>query len=463
MNLIKTLFGMKERVTRKTYIFWGTLLMFIKYSFECTLYYLATGKFLTPFNFASPMFTSRYPVPPPDGVMPDWFIPTVVIWSLPFVWIGVGMSVRRAADANLSPWVGSLFFVPGINYLLMFVLSLVPTSASSQWGETQITKKYSNIILSFKFSVLVIVLFTLLGTLLTWFNTHSLQVYTTSLFFGTPVIIGLVQGYLLNSKNQQNLVKTIGLVALTIILIFLCIFGFALEGFLCLMMSFPVCFFLGIMGAVFGMGIAKYHKPGKFSPTALVLILPIMPWAENTVIKTHRDVVLSVIEINATPKEVWPNVVKFSDLPPTTDWLFQLGIAYPVRARIDGQGIGALRHCEFSTGSFVEPITVWDEPNRLAFNVQYQPQPMKELSFYDRVDAPHLNGYFRSVRGEFLLIPLPNGKTRLEGRTWYEMDIQPGWYWQIYSRWFIHKIHHRVLIHIKNLSEKGKNQAVQFK
>jgi hypothetical protein len=124
-----------------------------------------------------------------------------------------------------------------------------------------------------------------------------------------------------------------------------------------------------------------------------------------------------------------------------------------VRARIEGEGVGAIRRCEFSTGAFVEPITVWDEPRHLAFNVRFQPQPMKELSFYDQVDAPHLDGFFRSVRGEFRLTPIAGGKTLLEGRTWYEMDMQPGWYWQNYGRWFIHKIHLRVLGHIKNLTE----------
>ena len=79
---------------------------------------------------------------------------------------------------------------------------------------------------------------------------------------------------------------------------------------------------------------------------------------------------------------------------------------------------------------------------------------MKEFSFYGQVDAPHLHGYFRSKRGEFRLIP-KNGRTILEGRTWYEMDIFPGWYWQIYARWFIHKIHLRVLDHIKKLSENA--------
>ena len=37
------------------------------------------------------------------------------------------------------------------------------------------------------------------------------------------------------------------------------------------------------------------------------------------------------------------------------------GLAYPMRARIEGSGPGAVRYCEFSTGPFVEPIVTWDE------------------------------------------------------------------------------------------------------
>ena len=98
------------------------------------------------------------------------------------------------------------------------------------------------------------------------------------------------------------------------------------------------------------------------------------------------------------------------------------------------------------------PITVWDAPHRLAFSVKEQPHSMQEISFYDNLNPPHVEGYFRSIKGEFRLIPSGN-KTILEGRTWYEMDIFPGWYWQIYAQWFVHKIHMRVLKNIQKLSE----------
>ncbi len=359
------------------------------------------------------------------------------------------MSIRRAADANLSPWLGILFFIPGLNYLLMLGLSIAPTSAASTWSaqnKFENEKVMSPLLLS--------IIFAVCGTALVWFSTNFLKTYAASLFLGSPLIVGLVQGFLMNRKTRQTFNRTAGHVTLTILLIHLFMVLFALEGIICLAMSFPLSVVLAIIGSVFGAGIAGYGKPSSLAPTFLLLILPMMSLTEaHSGLRPHEDYVLSAIEINAPPEKVWPNVVQFSDLPPTSDWLFKLGVAYPLRAKISGTGVGAIRRCQFSTGDFVEPITVWDEPRTLGFGVEYQPQPMKELTFFDHVNAPHLNGYFRSVRGEFRLISMADGKTKLEGRTWYEMDIHPGWYWQIYGRWFIHKIHMRVLDHIKNETE----------
>jgi hypothetical protein len=153
---------------------------------------------------------------------------------------------------------------------------------------------------------------------------------------------------------------------------------------------------------------------------------------------------------------VWKNVVEFPQLNEPTELLFKTGIAYPIDATIKGTGVGAVRHCNFTTGSFVEPITVWDEPRVLQFDVIEQPEPMKELSFWD-IEAPHLHDYFVSKRGQFKLTALPNGRTLLEGTTWYYHHIKPAFYWQIWSDYIIHEIHGRVLAHIKTNAER-KNQ-----
>ena len=80
---------------------------------------------------------------------------------------------------------------------------------------------------------------------------------------------------------------------------------------------------------------------------------------------------------------------------------------------------------------------------------------MRELSPYPNLHPRHLDGYFRSRRGEFRLIPLPNGRTRLEGSTWYELELYPLAYWRPLTDAVVHAIHDRVLEHIKMLAERG--------
>jgi len=51
-------------------------------------------------------------------------------------------------------------------------------------------------------------------------------------------------------------------------------------------------------------------------------------------------------------------------------------------------------------------------------------------------------------------VPLATGGTRLEGSTWYEVTMAPEAYWQVISDALIHRIHARVLDHIKNEVER---------
>ena len=190
------------------------------------------------------------------------------------------------------------------------------------------------------------------------------------------------------------------------------------------------------------------------NPTAslclVVLLLPLSGAVEHI---THAAPPLyqvqSSIEISAPPSVVWRKVVAFSEIAPPDELIFRAGIAYPIRAEITGHGAGAVRRCIFSTGPFVEPIETWDEPHLLRFGVTENPAPLNEMSPYGKIQPPHLHGYFVSHQGQFLLTELPGGRTRLEGTTWYTDAIWPAPYWRIWSDYIIHRIHMRVLMHIK--------------
>ena len=124
-----------------------------------------------------------------------------------------------------------------------------------------------------------------------------------------------------------------------------------------------------------------------------------------------------------------------------------------MHATITGHGPGAVRRCVFSTGPFVEPITIWDEPRLLKFDVTENPPPMQEWTIYAAIHPTHLHGFLVSNGGQFLLTPLPKNRTRLEGTTWYRHSMWPVEYWRVWSDYIIHSIHMRVLEHVKSEAE----------
>jgi hypothetical protein len=190
--------------------------------------------------------------------------------------------------------------------------------------------------------------------------------------------------------------------------------------------------------------------------SAMLLFVPGVQWVEHGVKQVPPTfAVRSAVDINAPPESVWRQVVAFSEIPPPTELIFRAGVAYPVRAEIFGSGTGAERRCVFSTGAFVEPIQIWDEPRTLKFSVTSNPAPMQEWTPYAHLDPPHLHGFLVSNGGQFSLTPLPNGGTRLEGTTWYHHGLWPATYWRWWSDAIIHRIHMRVLTHIRDEAEKG--------
>lgn len=70
------------------------------------------------------------------------------------------------------------------------------------------------------------------------------------------------------------------------------------------------------------------------------------------------------------------------------------------------------------------------------------------------IHPPHLDHYLVSKQGQFQLVPVAEGITRLEGTTWYSNRMWPAWYRQLWSDEIIHRIHLRVLRHIKTLAEE---------
>lgn len=280
--------------------------------------------------------------------------------------------------------------------------------------------------------------------------------YGWSLFLGLPILVSFLAAFMWCYRRPKTFGSAYGVACLSLLTLGGLILVFALDGLICLLMALPLALVLALIGSAIGriVATAVSGTAGTSTATLLALSFPFLVGFESaTAPEPHvREVTTSVL-IDAPIDDVWREVIAFSEITDPPQGIFRLGIAYPIEARIEGSGVGAIRYCTFSTGSFVEPITVWDRPHHLAFDVTENPPPMNELSIYKDMHAPHLHGHMVSKKGEFRLSKRGD-KVLLEGTTWYTHSISPEFYWGIVSDEIIHRIHLRVLNHIKSHTEK---------
>jgi uncharacterized membrane protein YhaH (DUF805 family) len=396
------------------------------------------------------------------------FLFKLVIVSLPFIYVGVNLTVRRLRDAALPLWLVCLFFTPFVNVLFFLVLCLVPSKyqglsdEAAPWPHLRPldrfipTGKLASIMLSIGVT-------TIIGLVCLSLSTIVIGSYGWSLFIALPFSMGLFAVLLHSYHEPRSLESCLQVSVMPIVILGVILVAVAIEGIICVLMAAPIAMLLALLGGSIGFVIQTHHwsrnKPAML--TAILLVLPSAFFGEHAVaLKPPDFVVRSAIEINARPETVWHQVIAFAEIPPPRELLFRAGVAYPIRAEISGSGVGATRLCIFSTGPFEEPITVWDEPHLLKFSVSKNPAPLNELSPYKNIHAPHLHGYFVSHGGQFLLTALPDGRTRLEGTTWYQHTMWPATYWSWWSNYVVHRIHMRVLNHIRDRAESQALQAV---
>ena len=351
-----------------------------------------------------------------------------------------------------------LFFVPVINLLFFFLLCAMESGAvaarreAMPWPETHALDRWipRSRIGAAAASIGVTIA---IGSMFTVLGTEVLRSYGWGLFVALPFCLGLFSVLVYSYHEPRSYSSCIAVSVVPIALLGAVLLLVMIEGIICILMAAPFALALAALGGMLGYAIQAGYWLNRGTPAMLSIVLlftPAFQGAEHWVkLQAETFEVRTAIEVNAPPEKVWNQVVAFAEIPPPKELLFRAGIAYPIRAEISGHGVGAVRHCIFSTGPFAEPIEVWDEPRLLKFGVTANPAPLNELSPYGNIQPPHLHGYFVSKQGQFLLTALPGGRTRLEGTTWYQHTMWPAAYWHLWSDYIIHRIHLRVLEHIR--------------
>ena len=229
----------------------------------------------------------------------------------------------------------------------------------------------------------------------------------------------------------------------------------ALEGIFCIILAAPLGIGVAIVGGVLGRAIALRGQRSPAQTLTGVALLPLIFALEAVLPQITSFDTVESMQVDAPPEQVWNSILHMARIDAPLALPFRLGVAYPLGGEIAGEGVGAVRRGEFSTGTAIERVTEWVADRKLAFTVVTDVPAMRELSPYEHVHAPHVIGYFRTTLTSFELLPLADGRTEIVERTSHQLRLDPAFYWLPLARWIVHENNARVLTHIKRQAEGG--------
>src|SRR6185369_7581888 len=129
MNSAFDIWSWHGTIGRRRYLITGLLLFALKHNIDrllASFFHYPWG----PFNylvFYSSHGNGMFSLTTPDAS----FYALLVLVALPFIWIGVVLTLRRLRDAALPLWLLILFFVPLVNLIFFVILAAIPGSRTN--------------------------------------------------------------------------------------------------------------------------------------------------------------------------------------------------------------------------------------------------------------------------------------------------------------------------------------------
>ena len=381
--------------------------------------------------------------------LPIWLVPTAMIMSVVIAWLLAALAFRRARQANFDPGIAPLAIAPVMQVAVILWLSFAPPRPASEPlpilddGPPKAGITTQGLLVAAVLSVAAVLV-----------SAVVLGLYGYGLFIASPFVIGLTTGYLGNRRGDIGVGKTWGMVFGGLWLGALALIGLAFEGVVCLVLASPLIGIMGFAGGEMGRALARLRQRGRPILTSFAVV-PLLLAGEVLLPPRASFVSIESVDVAASPAAVWDSVVHMGPIPDAPAVPFRWGLAYPMRGEILGTGVGAIRRGVFSTGVAHERVTEWAPERKLSFIVLSDPPTMRELSPYAHVNAPHVEGYFRTLDARFTITPLPSGMTRLTLATSHELDLEPVLYWMPIAEWATHANKVRVLDHFRQQAEAG--------
>lgn len=454
------LFAFEGRISRRPYLLWSLGIFFSQHLVTWSIFTAygrhipLDGEFPPGWEFALMplrLLVSYWPSRLGSFLpFPDMIYLIAIASQLLVGWMLVALAFQRASDAGLGARIAAFAIAPIAQIGVILRLSLAPTrDTPAPPAPTGVSERNWPLAAQATLGGMAVTLATVaLGTLV--FGSYGYGVFVMS-----PFVIGMVTGVIANRKGDMGGRYTSRLVTGSLALGGAALILMAIEGIGCILMAAPLALGMGYLGGYLGRAIAIHSQRPARQTLAGFTALPLVLLGETLLAPETSFQTENTVEIAAPPSAVWQSLIDMGEITGPLPLAFRMGVAHPLRGRMIGEGVGAVRLGVFSTGTALECITEWEPGRKLAFTVLRDVPSMRELSPYEHVHAPHLIGYFFTKGTSFELLPGQNGGTRLIERTAHTLKLEPVLYWLPLTRLVVDQNNARVLAHIKSRAEQA--------
>src|SRR5258706_182796 len=165
--------------------------------------------------------------------------------AVPFIWLGLAMTVKRLRDAGEPTWVAALFFAPVANLLFFLVLILKPSAKEARreegvpWPGPRFLDSWvpetraGSVLVSIAVTAVIGLGFTLLGT-------QVVATYGWGLFVGLPFCLGLFAVLMHSYREPRSYSECVLMAVLPVFLLGAILLLVAVEGVICILMAAPI-------------------------------------------------------------------------------------------------------------------------------------------------------------------------------------------------------------------------------
>ena len=290
-------------------------------------------------------------------------------------------------------------------------------------------------------------------------------VMSSSFIVGVPIALGFITVWLGEYREKYSWWRRILMPWEASLICLLCCLCLAWEGLICVFLWIPFVLVLSSLGGLLA-GLARMLFPSDRTKNYCLAIVALAPFAtaplENMrIAATEIREVRTQIDIRADAHTIWQQIKTVPLITPREqhfDFIHLLGFPRPLEARLEGEGIGAVRYATFEKEVlFIETVTEWNPDHSLAFTIHADTKNIPPTTFDEHVTVG--GAFFDVLDGSYQIEDLGGGQIRLHLSSHQRLSTRFNFYSHLWTEYLMARLQNYILEVIKTRCETTQKTA----